>query len=378
MPRGNLTLHSPEKNMADLPLPTLLSQVLVAFTIEFDNEFEHQMPHRTTRGSSGGGPWLASMVMWANFMQFVGDEGVTVAELQRLARTAKLPLAGMERWGYVTIEPDQNDTRPKPPLRDWMVRPTTKGRRAQEMWRPLFGVIEKRWEARFGKGKIADLSESLLLLVCQFDFELPEYLPILGYGMAAEIGNSKPQASAARSGASHRHLSTLLSRVLLAFTVDFERESNLSLAISANVLRVLNGTGVRLRDLPRLSGVSKEAIKMSLGFLVKRGYVLVEAHPNESRHKQARLTPKGTKASDLYRTLVRAIEERWQARFGQTNIHNLRRLLEKLVGEPSAQPSPLFQGLKPYPGGWRASVAEPETLPHYPMVLHRGGYPDGS
>ena len=29
-----------------LPLSALLSQVLVAFTIEFDNEFEHQMPTR--------------------------------------------------------------------------------------------------------------------------------------------------------------------------------------------------------------------------------------------------------------------------------------------------------------------------------------------
>ena len=34
---------------AGLPLSTLLSQALVAFTIEFDNEFEHQMPHRTTQ-----------------------------------------------------------------------------------------------------------------------------------------------------------------------------------------------------------------------------------------------------------------------------------------------------------------------------------------
>ena len=31
-----------------LPLATLLSQVLVAYTIEFDNEFERLMPHRTT------------------------------------------------------------------------------------------------------------------------------------------------------------------------------------------------------------------------------------------------------------------------------------------------------------------------------------------
>jgi methyltransferase (TIGR00027 family) len=37
-----------------------------------------------------------------------------------------------------------------------------------------------------------------------------------------------------------------------------------------------------------------------------------------------------------------------------------------------------FQGLDPYPDNWRASVRRPVTLPHYPMVLHRGGYPDGS
>ncbi|HEU5416629.1 MAG TPA: hypothetical protein VFV41_02975 [Streptosporangiaceae bacterium] len=30
-----------------VPLPTPLSQVLVAFTIEADNEFERRMPHRT-------------------------------------------------------------------------------------------------------------------------------------------------------------------------------------------------------------------------------------------------------------------------------------------------------------------------------------------
>ena len=37
-----------------------------------------------------------------------------------------------------------------------------------------------------------------------------------------------------------------------------------------------------------------------------------------------------------------------------------------------------MRGLEPYPDGWRAKVRRPEALPHYPMVLHRGGYPDGS
>jgi hypothetical protein len=76
--------------------------------------------------------------------------------------------------------------------------------------------------------------------------------------------------------------------------------------------------------------------------------------------------------------LVWAIEKRWEARFDSDAIANLRNLLERLAGKPSAATTPLFQGLKPYPDGWRAAVNTPRELPHYPMVLHRGGFPDGS
>lgn len=74
-----------------LPLSTQLSQVLVAFTIECDNEFERQMPHRTTTHGATpdapGAPWLVSLVMYANCLQFLGDEGLSVRELEGLART---------------------------------------------------------------------------------------------------------------------------------------------------------------------------------------------------------------------------------------------------------------------------------------------------
>jgi hypothetical protein len=35
-------------------------------------------------------------------------------------------------------------------------------------------------------------------------------------------------------------------------------------------------------------------------------------------------------------------------------------------------------GLEPYPDNWRTDVRPPQMLPHFPMVLHRGGFPDGS
>jgi DNA-binding MarR family transcriptional regulator len=364
-----------------LPLPTLLSHALVAFTIEFDNEFEHQTPHRTARhgSTSLNGPWLASMVMFSNCMQFIGEAGVRVSELEKLARTPT-NLNGMQRWGYITIEPDPADSRPKPPLKDWVIRATSKGRKAQEVWRPLFGVIEERWQARFGKDEIHQLRESLWALIRQIGVELPDCLPILGYGLFSRGPDPERRAPAAGEdnvGAS-LPLSALLSRALLAFALEFEHESDLSLAICANVLRILDAKGVRIRDLPLLSGVSKESISMAMGVLQKKRIALVEPELPDSRVKVARLTPTGKQAQTAYRQLVKAIEERWHKRYGKHTTRNLRESLEQLVGEPTAQLSPLFRGLEPYPEGWRSSVRRPERLPHFLMVLHRGGFPDGS
>jgi hypothetical protein len=195
-----------------LPLPTLLSHALVAFTIEFDNEAEHRMPHRTTdHGPTPGSlhaPWLVSLVMWANCMQFVGEKGVTVRELHRLART-KTNLNGMERWGYVVVKPDPADQRPQPSRSDWLIRATPAGRKAQEMWRPLPEAIEKRWRERFGMNEVDQLRKVLWSVISQIDDELPDCLPILGYGLFGERPDKAEGARAARdegSGCAYQKL----------------------------------------------------------------------------------------------------------------------------------------------------------------------------
>lgn len=366
-----------------LPISALLSQALVAFIIEFDNESERRMPHWTTihpsKADSPGAPWLVSLAMWENCMRFIGEKGVTVRELERLARTTT-NLNGMERWGYIFVEPDPADKRPKPPHRDWVIHATPAGRKAQEIWRPLFGVIEKRWQERFGSKEIAQLRDALCALCRQINVDLPDCPPILGYGLVRKDQEYDLRAPTANEDehSSRLPLSALLSRVLLAFTIEFEGESDLSLAIRANIVRVLDETGVRVRDLPRFSGVSKEMIKVSLGFLKKRNYIVIVSDPAAQGTKLVRLTPKGLQAQRFYYQLTVAIEARWRARFGEAGVRNLRNSLERLVGEATLQLSPLSRGLDPNPGGWRSSVPKPDTLPHYPMVTHRGGFPDGS
>ena len=368
-----------------LPLSALLSHALVAFTIEFDNEAEHRMQHRTTRhGASGGSlhaPWLTSMVMWLNCMQFVDEKGITVRELEQRART-KTNLAGMLRWGYIAVESSSSRTGGKRPRNDAVLRCAPGGRIAQQVQEPLFAEIEKRWRDRFGDEAVDQLRESLWEVARQFDAELPDCLPILKYGLFSEGPISeKASGSGGGDGAGdpgRLKLPVLFSRVLLAFALEFEAESELSLAISANVLRVLDEKGVRVRDLPRLSGVSKESIAVAMGILRKMGLAVVGADPSGDTAKVIRLTPAGRAAREEYHERVVEIEEHWRPRCGKDAISALRGSLERVVGKSESQASPLFRGIEPYPEGWRASRPRPETLPYYPMVLHRGGFPDGS
>jgi hypothetical protein len=145
--------------------------------------------------------------------------------------------------------------------------------------------------------------------------------------------------------------------------------------VAANVLRVLGAERTRLRDLPALTGTSKESVRWALGILTRGDLAAEEPDPAASRGKVALLTPRGLEARHLYHELTVAIERRWDDRFSPGVTGALRASLEPLA---AGQSPVLFGGLEPYPDNWRASVRRPATLPHFPIVLHRGGYPDGS
>ena len=277
-------------------------------------------------------------------MRYVTDEPITVGGLEARARTGT-NLGGMRRWGYITIDGTArkvHNARPGPAA---VLRATAAGLRAREIWRPLPGFIEQRWRDRLGAALLSQGPDSRL--------------PPRPYGTAPEA----------------LPLSALLSRVLLAFALEYEREAGLALAVAANVLRVLGSEGTRLRDLPALTGTSTASIRWALGILTRGDLAAEEPDPAASRGKVARLTQRGLDAQHLYHELTGTIERRWHDRFTPGATGALRASLEPLaVGQPPV----LFGGLEPYPDNWRASVRRPATLPHFPMVLHRGGYPDGS
>ena len=152
------------------------------------------MPHSTTRHGGKSGPWLVSLVMYSNCMQFVGEDRVGVSELEELAGT-KTNLNGMERWGYITVDQGR-------------IHATAKGRKAQEVWRPLFDEIEKRWEERFGKNEIDHLRASLRSL--KLDDNLPDCLPISGLRPIQQRAGTK----GSEAHQQRRSAGTALSRLI--------------------------------------------------------------------------------------------------------------------------------------------------------------------
>jgi hypothetical protein len=380
----------------------LLSALLVAYTIEFDGEFERLMPHVTTLFGAGGPepgvsktgkqfgrPWLASQAMWSNGMRFVSTDGIPAAEM------AALPINfnGLQRWGYIYCRPDPgaaDDAR----LAESVIRPTRDGMRAQAIWSALEGVVDLRWQDRFGTGLTDALRDCLRAVADQIAGQAggpmpPLYLPVVGYGdgmrTPRDLGVFPPPVFAP----SESDLSVLLSRVLLAFTLDYEAASKLSVAIGANVLRVLNGSGVRLPEIPVLTGVSKEAVQACVGFLERHDCLTVGPEPAGRRGKVVVLTERGMAAQAKWRRVSAEVEIGWRDRFGTAVIDRLAQVAAEMLAHQTGDRATLGLGLVPYGQGWRgrppylsqseAYVRDPgAALPHHPTVLHRGGYPDGA
>jgi DNA-binding MarR family transcriptional regulator len=132
-------------------------------------------------------------------------------------------------------------------------------------------------------------------------------------------------------------LSELLSLVLVAFADEFEQRlsqaghAELSLPLGANVLRFLNGDGVRVGTLAKRSHVSKQAISQQVAYLEQLGYVKMASDPNDGRAKVVRLTSRGRHARAIAAPLFAHIERTWSRRLGRGEMEALRASLETVA-----------------------------------------------
>jgi DNA-binding MarR family transcriptional regulator len=358
-----------------LPLTAQLSAALTAFTIEADNEAERLIDHHTT---DDGGPrrsvWLTSLAMWFNCLRELRDGQLTVAELERRARMST-NLDGMRRWGYITIDGTgrvpRGAARPKPKPGSVLAL-TERGHAAAQLWAPLPNQIEQRWIDRFGTSTIDQLRAALQPIKQQSPDALPDFLPIgsaYGVGVTDLAPRTDGDSDDEEGELTPRPLVALLSQVLLVLALDYERGAKLALGVQLNGLRVLDGDGVPVRDLPARSGVAKAAMAMIVGRLERTGCAVTEPIPGARRGQHVRLTERGRQAQEAGAARLRRVQQREGAQ-------RLAAALTPIVGDGTRAGSPLYAGLGA--GGWRASTPQPDLLPWFPMVTHRGGFPDGS
>ena len=262
---------------------------------------------------------------------------------------------------------------------EWTVRYTPAGTRAAAIWPALPDAIETRWRERFGEAEVDELVGALRAVNEKIEVGLPDFLPVVSstHEMALELPSV---GDGRRSG--ELPLVVLLAHALMAYTLDYEESAALSLPLSANVVRVLGGEAAQVRDLPALACISKEAVAVSLTSLKKAPYVVLDGAPASNR--TIRLTAEGRARKADDRHLHDRVADRWATRFGAGALSRLRETLDRVLDHPA-----LVTGLTPYPDGWRASkpylrqteavLSDPRgRLPHHPIVLHRGGWPDGS
>jgi hypothetical protein len=346
------------------PLSALLSQVLVAFTVELDGEFERLMRES---GYAGG----LSLVVWLNLVRFLTSEELSVRTLANRCRLGKEGIAGLlgclERWRFIEFSAGEGSAviwsqgeRGKRAgwgsgrgiLADWPVALTAKGRRAAQIWPPLLPEIEQRWQARFGAVRLRLLRKTLQAIVEEFDVEWPHGLtpaePVPG---AADMPPRRVPFNS-----EGLPLPVLLSQVLQAFAHDFNLRSKTPLALSANALRVLGVKPVPESDISRLTGSSSET--SGVGWQL-RPYIAISAHSAAKRGKAVRLNQRGLQAQRNYYRLTAQVERDWEDRFSAERVRSLRESLLELFREDREGRPLLAAGLVPPPGTTRSGAPAP-------------------
>ncbi len=309
-------------------LHALLSQLLVAFTVELDNHFELQI------GQAGHPGARLSLIVWSGVVRFLAQGAISVGSLAQQAASPidpiKFQLGCLERWGFIYFDSGGHH----PLVRrdgwgsgrgiraDWTVRLAPRGIVACQIWPPLLPLIERRWEQRFGETSVNRLRRASQRILGGEPIALPD----------------------------------LLRAHLDAFQREFDQASPAPLVLCANTLRVLSEAPIRLSELPRLTGCSPET--SDIGWQLKP-YVIVTPDPSAKRGKVVALSPRGVAAQKIYRRLAAEIEKRWESRFAADVIRGLRASLADFLERRNATGLLLSQGLLPPPGTIRAGDIAP-------------------
>jgi len=348
------------------------------FTIEFDNEAEQPppAPHHQPRGRPGprrraprSYGWL-SLAMW---------EKLHAARYRRAHHRWRSRSPGphrvptwtaMRRWGYITIDGTAQEG--SQPAARALAPCCARQRRA--CGRERSGCRCPVLSSSAGMSASAPISSaacevSLTGMVSRLDPGLPDCLPILGPALLSQGPDPRLPPRSVGTGAGGDAASGLaVPGPAVPSPSSTSVKPGCPWRSPPTCWRVLGTDGTRLRDLPALTGTSKESVRWALGILTRGDLAAEEPDPaRQPGQGSPGSPPRGIDAQRLYHELTSEIERRWHDRFTPAMTVALRASLEPLA---AGQPPPLSGGLEPYPDKLaRLGPTARTSLPHFPMVL---------
>ena len=336
----------PPAKLSAKPLPTLLSHALIGFEQEYDTLIKDEA---LTEGQTSA-PHLG---VWANVLRVIGDDGLDLRDLGTRAilakRAVRVVVRDLEAQGWLKVEKATNMRGPK------MLRLTAAGQQARAGGERLAAAVEERWRRRYGAARIDGLRAALAAIADAIAVELPHYLTGYGPGDGAITGGpylaeepGPPRIPARgeewpvvlrQSKAAELPLFALVSIVLAAFAIDYERERLGDLRSASTLLQDVVDGGVPLERVRErgVTGSGRSTPERHLLVVVarrKRGAATQLVYP----------TPKARRIRDSYPHLVMEIERNWQAEHGAQTMLTLRTELAHLnatLNKPD-QPLPAF------------------------------------
>ncbi len=332
--------------MTDLPLSALLSKPLLALGREMTTLPASVEP-------------MPGAAIWFNVLRPLQQLGeVRQRDLPALGRISKravrTALTPAQRAGWLEVDDEKR------------LRLTAAGKAAADGWADRIGEIERRWKKRFGARPLTELRSDLCRLVSQFDLELPHWPQSYGNADTSIVGGvsgqwGRPAARRVRGlpgftfdidealrqaeefeaqsdGRLHvgRHgndwrpvarnddttaslpLCSLLSQVLVAFTIEYESCGGLALASVANYARFVPDAGIEFQGGDALP--------------VRHGYSTLEQQPG-TKLVWLRPTDKGRRVRDAYMPVTASVEQRWRRRYGDDLVSAIRSRMEPIVAK---------------------------------------------
>ena len=340
----------PPAKLSAKPLPTLLSHALIGFEQQYDTLTKDEALTESEALAKGqtSAPHLG---VWANVLRVIGDDGLDLRDLGTRAilakRAVRVVVRDLEAQGWLEVEKATNVRGPK------MLRLTAVGQQARASGERLAAAVEERWRRRYGAARIDGLRAALAAIADSIAVELPHYLTGYGPGDGAITGGpylaeepGPPRIPARgeewpvvlrQSKAAALPLFALVSIVLAAFAIDYERERLGDLRSASTLLQDVVDGGVPLERVRErgVTGSGRSTPERHLLVVVaRRGAATQLVYP----------TPKARRIRDSYPHLVMEIERDWQAEHGAQTMLTLRTELAHLNATLSKldQPLPAF------------------------------------